>query len=146
MNTPPRGWTRFVSSIYYDDASEAIAWLCKAFGFEVRLKVEQDGRVAHSQLVFGDGMIMIGSAGGAPQRAERDGCVSPRSVDNKNTQRTCVFVDDADVHCRRARMHGATIASEPVTVDHGPEHWADRCYEAVDPEGHHWYFIQRVRG
>lgn len=38
-NEPPPGWTRFVSSIYYDDASAAIDWLCDAFGFEVKLKV-----------------------------------------------------------------------------------------------------------
>lgn len=146
MKSPPEGWPRFTSSVYYEDASAAIDWLCKAFGFEVHVKVEHEGRIAHSQLTFGGGMFMVGSAGGAPPRPERAGCVSPRSVDGVNTQRLCVFVDDADAHCERARAAGATIVAEPKTEDHGKDYWADRSYEAVDPEGHHWFFIQRVRG
>ena len=131
--------------MYYEDASTAIAWLCRAFGFEVRVKIEHDGQVAHSQLVLDGGMIMVGSAGGAPARPERAHCVSPRAVDGQNTQGLCAFVDDADAHCERARAAGATIAAEPATQDHGPEYWADRTYEAVDLEGHHWFFIQRLR-
>lgn len=146
MQDPPKGWNRFVSSVFYDDAAAAIDWLSNAFGFEVRLEIEHDGRVAHSQLVFGDGMLMVGSAGGAPPRPERAGCVAPRAVGGSNTQRICVFVDDADAHCRRARAAGATIAAEPKTQDYGPDYWSDRCYEAIDPEGHHWFFIQRLRG
>ena len=146
MRNPPQGWPRFTSSVFYDDASAAIDWLCKAFGFEVQIKLEHDGRVAHSQLTFGGGMIMIGSAGGAPPRPERAGCVSPRAVDGVNTQRLCVFVEDADAHCELARAAGATIAAEPTTEDHGEAYWADRTYEAIDPEGHHWFFIQRMRG
>jgi uncharacterized glyoxalase superfamily protein PhnB len=102
--------------------------------------------VAHSQLIYGEGMIMVGSAGGAPARPERAGCVSPRSVGGANTQRMCAFVDDVDAHCERARAAGATIAAEPRTEDHGEDYWADRSYEAIDPEGHHWFFIQRLRG
>ncbi len=146
MKNPPQGWPRFTSSVFYDDASAAIDWLCKAFGFEVEIKLEHDGKVAHSQLTFGGGMIMVGSAGGAPPRPERAGCVSPRAVGGVNTQGLCVFVEDADSHCELARAGGATIAAEPTTEDHGEDYWADRTYEAIDPEGHHWFFIQRVRG
>jgi uncharacterized glyoxalase superfamily protein PhnB len=55
-------------------------------------------------------------------------------------------VDDVDAHCERARAAGATILSEPTVSDYGEEHWADRGYEAEDPEGHRWWFAQRVRG
>lgn len=146
MKNPPEGWSRFTSSVYYEDASAAIDWLCKAFGFDVKIKIDHEGKVAHSQITFGGGMIMVGSAGGAPRRPERAGCVSPGTVGGVNTQRMCVFVDDADAHCERARAAGAIIAAEPATEDHGADYWADRSYEAVDPEGHHWFFIQRVRG
>lgn len=91
-------------------------------------------------------MFMVGSAGGAPPRPERAGCVSPRSVGGQNTQRSCVLVDDADAHCARAPAAGAVIAAESRTDDYGPDYWADRSYEAIDPEGHHWFFIERVRG
>ena len=46
----------------YRDASAAIEWLCKAFGFEKHLMVPQaDGSVSHAQLSFGNGMIMLAS-------------------------------------------------------------------------------------
>ena len=38
----PAGWPRVSCSMYYDDPARAIDWLCDAFGFEVRLKVEGD--------------------------------------------------------------------------------------------------------
>ena len=72
MNAPPKGWPRISSSLYYDDALAAIEWLCRAFGFESKLVVEHDGMVAHSQLTFGDGLVMVGSAGGA-RRADVGG-------------------------------------------------------------------------
>ena len=35
--------------------------------------------------------------------------------------------------------------AEPKTEDYGEDYWVDRGYEAVDPEGHHWFFIQRLK-
>ena len=43
MKATPKGWPRLSTAIYYDDAAGAIDWLCRAFTFEVRLKVEGDG-------------------------------------------------------------------------------------------------------
>jgi uncharacterized glyoxalase superfamily protein PhnB len=147
MKPTPEGWPRISSAVFYDDAAAAIDWLCRAFGFEVRLKVEgPGGRIEHSELVLGEGLIMVGSAGGKSQRPAPLPCSSPRAVGGVNTQTLCVFVDDADAHCARARAAGATIAEEPTTQDHGSEYWADRTYRAIDLEGHHWWFMQRVRG
>jgi uncharacterized glyoxalase superfamily protein PhnB len=28
----------------------------------------------------------------------------------------------------------------------GADYWTDRSYGAIDPEGHHWWFTQRLRG
>ena len=57
-----------------------------------------------------------------------------------------VYVDDVEAHCSRARAAGAQVVAEPELHDHGPDHWADRSYGAIDPEGHLWWFMQRVRG
>ena len=58
MQTSPNGWPRISASVVYDDARAAIQWLCKAFGFEVRLLVESsDGKLMHSELVYGDGVV-----------------------------------------------------------------------------------------
>lgn len=147
MREPPRGWPRISASLFYEDAARAIDWLCEAFGFEVRLRIEgEGGRIEHSELTFGtDGLIMVGSMGGRSDRPEPLPCASPRAAGGKNTQVLCVAVDDADAHCARARSAGATIAEEPTTVDYGEDYWADRTYRAIDPEGHHWWFMQRVR-
>ena len=67
MQNPPAGWPRIASAVFYEDAAAAIDWLCRAFGFEVQLKVENKrGQIAHSQLVLGGGLIMVGQAGLSP--------------------------------------------------------------------------------
>lgn len=146
-NTPP-GWPRISASVYYDDPAAAIDWLARAFGFEVRLKVEgEGGQIEHSELVFGEGLVMVGGAGRQdPRRTYQRRLISPRSVAGGNTQSLCIFVDDVDAHCARARAAGAEIFREPQTDDYGPEYWSDRTYGAIDPEGHYWWFMQRVRG
>lgn len=69
---------------------------------------------------------------------------SPKQLDGYNTQSLCLFVDDVDAHCEHARKHGATIHREPRTDDYGDDFWADRTYGAIDPEGHMWWFMQRI--
>jgi uncharacterized glyoxalase superfamily protein PhnB len=149
MKPTPPGWPRITSALFYTDPAAAIDWLCRAFGFEVRMKVEgQGGRIEHSELEFGEGLIMVGGVG--PQYAERkepwrQACASPEMVGGRCTQNLCLHVDDVDAHCARARAAGATICYEPKTTDYGEDYWADRGYAAIDPEGHLWWFLQRVR-
>ncbi len=146
MKKTPEGWPRISSAVFYDDAAKAIDWLCAAFGFDVRLKIEgEGGRVEHSELTFGEGLIMVGSAGGKSERPVPVPCRSPRSVGGANTQALCVYVDDVDSHCKKARAAGAKILEEPATQDYGEQYWSDRSYRAEDPEGHQWWFMQRIR-
>jgi uncharacterized glyoxalase superfamily protein PhnB len=146
MKATPKSWPRISSSLYYRDAAKMIDWLCDAFGFEVRLKVEGDnGSIEHSELTYGDGLIMVGEERiGAASRWGVD-MKSPTSVAGANTQGMMVYVDDVDAHCARARAAGAVIVDEPTLHDYGDDYWADRSYGAVDPEGHMWWFTQRVR-
>ncbi|HYV65137.1 MAG TPA: VOC family protein [Myxococcales bacterium] len=140
MKNPPQGWPRISSALFYDDANAAIDWLGRAFGFETRLKVEgSDGGVVHSELVFGGGVVMVATASRKPHWK------SPRSVGGANTQGLFAYVDDVEAHCARARAAGAKIVTEPKTDDYGAEWWTDRSYEAEDPEGHRWWFAQRLR-
>jgi uncharacterized glyoxalase superfamily protein PhnB len=139
----PKNWPRIAPALSYEHAAKAIDWLCTVFGFEVRIKVEGDnGTIAHSELELGEGLIMVAES--AVER--RPYFKSPSQLGGANTQWLMVYVDDVDAHCARARAAGATIATEPKTVDYGDGYWADRGYEAVDLDGHHWYFAQRVRG
>lgn len=149
MKKPPDGWPRISSALFYRDPAKAIDWLCRAFGFSVRLKVEgEGGRIEHSELEFGEGLIMVGGTGEAyskPEAPWRAQHVSPGELGGKNTQALCVQVDDADAHCARAKAAGATIFYEPRNTDYGEAYWEDRSYGAVDLEGHAWWFVQRIR-
>lgn len=147
MKPTPPDWPRFSSGAYYRDAAQAIPWLCQAFGFNVRLKVEGDGGViVHSELEYGDGLFMCGQEepeGEPPKYGRRR--ASPLSAGGINTQCLMVFVDDCDAHCAHARAQGATIVMEPEVHDYGEDYWADRTYCALDREGHIWWFVQRLR-
>lgn len=143
---PPAGMPRISSVIFYDDASTAIAWLCRAFGFEIRLQVASaSGHIEHSELTFGEGLVMVAHSGGKSTRPEPLPCVSPRALSGVNTQVLCVCVDDVDAHCAVARAAGARIIEEPSTADYGEGFWSDRSYRATDLEGHQWHFLQRLR-
>ena len=116
-------------SLCYEDAPAAIAWLCKAFGFTERLVVPgPDGKVLHSELSLGNGVIMIGSP--HPER----GYVSLRGRPGVS-QVLSVRVDDPDAHHARAKAAGAVI-TRPLQ----DEEYGSRGYMATDPEGHQWYF------
>jgi uncharacterized glyoxalase superfamily protein PhnB len=146
MRPTPPGWPRISPALYYDAPARAIDWLCKAFGFEVQLKIEgEGGRIEHSELRFGEGLVMVGTSGGASERKAPLPGRSPRAVGGTNTQMLALFVDDVDTHCARARAAGGKIHDEPTTNDYGDDYWSDRTYRVEDLEGHHWWFMQRVR-
>ena len=140
----PAGWPRITASIVYRNASAALDWLANAFGFEVALKVVgEGGRIEYSELRLPGGMVSVGDN---PPDGSRPWRKSPLDVGGANTITLCIYVDDVDAHCAHARAAGATIQTEPRTTDYGEDYWCDRSYEAVDPEGHHWWFMQRLRG
>jgi uncharacterized glyoxalase superfamily protein PhnB len=123
------------SALCYRDPKAALRWLEAAFGFEPSMVIlGPDGQLMHSEMRFGDGLVMVGSEWSPQHR-------SPASIEGLNTQTIHVQVTaDIDAHCERARKAGATIAMEPTTQFYG-----DRTYRAVDPEGHIWSFGQTVR-
>jgi uncharacterized glyoxalase superfamily protein PhnB len=150
-NPPPAGWPQLSSSVFYRDPAKAIAWLCDAFGFELRLKVEgEPGEIVYSELVYGGALVSV-SASAKPGDAVEPGRefkarhASPRDLGGRNTQALCLFVDDADAHCAQPRAQGATIYAEPATHDYGDDYWSDRSYGADDCEGHAWWFMHRIR-
>jgi uncharacterized glyoxalase superfamily protein PhnB len=146
MQPTPSDWPRMSSAIVYQDAAAAIDWLCNAFGFEVRLKIEGDkGQIEHSELTYGEGLIMVAQETPHTARGWKSSMRSPKSLHGASTQSVMFFVDDADAHCAQARAQGATIVEEPATHDYGQDYWSDRSYGAIDLEGHVWWITQRLR-
>ena len=133
METPT-----FTSSVHYQDPKAALAWLERAFGFEVTMAIEAPPEapdMCHYEMsASGRGRIMIGA-----QWAEW--VKSPKSVGGANTQVVHVMLEgDLDAHCARARAAGAQIVAEPTD-----EFYGDRTYSVADLEGHRWTFAVHVR-
>jgi uncharacterized glyoxalase superfamily protein PhnB len=121
-----------IATMRYDDAGVMIEWLGKAFGFERRFVVPGDnGTIAHAQLVYGSGMIMLGTA----RDDEWGALVKTVRALGGSTGSVYVVVSDIDAHCARARAAGAEILYGPRDTDYG-----SREYAARDPEGQIWGF------
>lgn len=133
MSTPTKR-PALTSAVVYKDPMAALKWLQEAFGFEVAMLItDQDGKLAHSEMSFDNGLVMIGNEWTEKHR-------SPNSIGGLNTQTVHVQLDsDIDAHCERARKAGAEILAEPENQFYG-----DRTYRARDPEGHIWTFGQTV--
>jgi uncharacterized glyoxalase superfamily protein PhnB len=118
----------------YRDARKAIDWLGQAFGFEPRAVYDgPDGTVAHAELTFGSGMIMMGSMATEGPFAKL--LVHPDQIEGKQTQAPYVIVDDADAIYATAKAAGAEIL-----IDIKDEGYGGRGFTCRDLEGHVWNF------
>jgi len=122
-----------IPAMRYHDAPKAIEWLCQAFSFEKHLVVPGPGNtIAHAQLAFGNGMIMLGSA----QDSEYGKLVThPSEIGGLETQTAYVVVADVDAHYAQAKKAGAKIV-----IDIKDEDYGGRDYTCRDLEGHVWTF------
>jgi uncharacterized glyoxalase superfamily protein PhnB len=122
-----------IPCLRYRDAPAAIKWLCSTFGFEEQLVVPNpDGTIAHAQLSFGNGMIMLGSVVDSEYgRLIRQ----PDEIGGAETQSAYVIVSDADAVYRRAKAAGATIVLNIKDEDYG-----GRGFTCRDLEGRLWTF------
>ena len=117
----------------YRNAPAAIDWLCRTFGFEKHLIVpEGDGRIAHAQLGFGNGMIMLASVTDTEfGRLMKQ----PDEVGGCETATIYAVVSDADAVYARAKAAGAAILLDIKDEDYG-----GRGFSCRDLEGHIWSF------
>ena len=121
-----------IPTIRYRDAPRAVDWLCATFGFEQQaVYPDEAGGIAHAQLVFGGGMVMIGSARDDPLGAHQGPADPSRPVN----QSIYVLVPDADSLHARAKAGGARMV-----IDIRDEEYGGRGFVCRDPEGQLWAF------
>ncbi|OSQ47382.1 VOC family protein [Thalassospira alkalitolerans] len=135
MNARPNGFSKHstvIPALHYDDAKAAIEFLCRAFAFEKHAIYEnEDGIIEHAELIFGNGMIMLGQA-----RDSQYGKLTRRPRDIGGvTQSIYIIVPDADLHYAHAIAASTEIVMPLEAQNHG-----GKAYSARDPEGHIWSF------
>ena len=119
----------------YDDVTEAIDWLCHAFGFTERLRAGD----SHAQLLAGDGSIMLGRSRIGQSSDSSDHAALRPSDSAIVSSLVHVAVDNVDEHFDRATAFGARILLPPTDYPFG-----ERQYTAEDLAGHRWTFSQSI--
>ncbi len=122
--------SRAIPCMRYADAPGMIEWLCRVFGFERNLVVEDGaGGITHAQLNLGGGMIMLGSA-----RKEEFGAMqSTAQALGGNSQSAYLVVEDVDAVAAKAEEAGGEITRAPQDEPYG-----GRGASLKDPEGYLW--------
>jgi uncharacterized glyoxalase superfamily protein PhnB len=112
-------------TLRYDDPRAAIAFLTGALGLvEQQVYAAEDGSVAHAELSFGDGVVMLGT------RTDRS--------DRFDTGRAVIYLvadgaDAVDAQHDRAVAAGAEVVQELTDQSYG-----SREFAVLDPEGNIW--------
>ena len=137
-NISPMDDCVFTSSVHYREPKAALAWLERAFGFEVTMAIDgppEAPEMCHYEMsCAGHGRVMVGGEWAEWTR-------SPASADGANTQSVHVQLPSGlDEHCERARAAGAVIVAEPED-----QFFGDRTYRASDLEGHCWTFSTHLQ-
>lgn len=128
------GRSTVIPALRYRDALAMIDWLTRAFGFEKNaVYLGPDNTVAHAQLTFGSGMVMLGSVdNGTPSTAWFK---QPADIGGAETQTAYVVVSDCEAIYAKAKAAGAEMILDLETKDYGGSGFTCR-----DPEGHIWSF------
>ena len=111
--------TTIIPELAYADVPAAAEWLCRAFGFTVRLRIA-DHRI---QLNAGEGAIVVVEAAGG--RGTRSSVM--------------MRIDNAFSHHAHALANGARILDPPTDYPYG-----ERQYAAEDCGGHRWKFSETI--
>jgi uncharacterized glyoxalase superfamily protein PhnB len=121
-----------IPSFRYRDAQAAIRWLERALSFTRKAVYEKpDGTVEHAELVFGNGMIMLGSASNPspyPQIAAH-----PDEIGQRVTSPAYVIVQDATTVYAAVQAAGGSIIMPLQEMSYG-----GKAFTCLDPEGYVW--------
>jgi uncharacterized glyoxalase superfamily protein PhnB len=120
-----------IPGMRYHNASAAIEWLCRVFGFEkYAVYPGPDNTIMHAELTLGGGMIMLGSTNDNDYSRFMK---QPDQTGGAKTRSTSLVVEDADAIYARAKQAGAEILFDIEDKPYG-----GRAFTCRDLEGHIW--------
>lgn len=120
----PEGYHSLTPQIIAADARETIDFVQKVFDAATDELYEENGRVAHAEVVIGDSKLMIASA-------SDEFPVFPLM--------TNVYVEDVDATYARAISQGATSLRPPEDQFYG-----DRTGGVLDSQGNQWWISTHI--
>lgn len=124
-----------IPSVRYHDAQAAIDWLVRVFGFEKQAVYEGPHHtIAHAQLTYGGGMLMLGSASNAGPSMRH--WIDLSETGRRETVGLCLIVSDEECAAiyQRVKREGVEILQPMSSPDYGGKSFGCR-----DLEGHQWW-------
>jgi uncharacterized glyoxalase superfamily protein PhnB len=123
-----------IPELTYRDVSEAVAWLCRVFGFKERLRIGDH----RAQLSYNQGSIVVTQM--SDDKSGSKDTSSPHTPEQSAPSLSVmVRVKDIDAHYERSMQSGAQIMHPPTDYPYG-----ERQYTVRDLGGHVWTFSQTI--
>jgi len=107
----------------YPDVSAAVDWLCRVFGFTLRIRIANH----RAQLNVGDGAVILTELSGP-------------EISIPLAHSVMVRIEDVDRHWEHAVQCGARIVRQPADHPYG-----ERQYSVADHVGRIWTFSQSIK-
>jgi uncharacterized glyoxalase superfamily protein PhnB len=107
----------------YPDVSAAVDWLCRVFGFTLRIRIANH----RAQLNVGDGAVILNELSGP-------------EISIPLAHSVMVRIEDVDRHWEHAVQCGARIVRHPADHPYG-----ERQYSVADHVGRIWTFSQSIK-
>jgi uncharacterized glyoxalase superfamily protein PhnB len=121
----PEGYRTVTPYLVVDRAADVLEFVKQAFEAEEKFRMEQpDGSIGHAEVVIGDSVVMVGSAG--PENPAMPAMIH-------------LYVEDCDATYERALAAGGTSEREPTDQFYG-----DRSGGVRDPGGNLWWVATHV--
>ena len=131
MNIPGQT-VNVIPNVVFRDANAGIDWLKSVLGFtEHAVYRNAEGAVEHAELLFGNGMVMVGTYGLNKESAGR--YAMPKEIGGSVTGSSYLIVPDCTLLWSRAQDAGADVLMPLRTMSYGGQ-----AFTLRDPEGHHW--------
>jgi len=128
----PEGYHSVTPSLTARDAKAAIDFYCRAFGAELKFKLDDpSGKIAHAEIQIGNSRLMLSD------EYPDYGALAPEIGKGGSFM---IYVPDVDAAFAKAVKEGATGTQEPQDM-----FWGDRTARVNDPVGYRWTLAAHVR-
>lgn len=131
-----------IPMLSYENAKAAVAWLSRAFGFELASQIEDEaGIVIHAEMKAGLGIVFLAQG--------PDGYMSPATLEanfgaNEAARRTPWVINGVLVYVSElAKVHALALSGGARLLGEVEEGYPGRRFRAEDLEGQRWMFMER---